>query len=181
MLEISGTVNLPEIQGELIELKLTLPNGDVDELRTTVTSTNEFQTVLNEVWVSGEYHLELSFQDTEIADLVFAIGLHSTESLISALDCPTDVCASVSSDTIDDSASAPILIEVEGIFENIDSDETFDIVIIRPDNTSVELSATLAGTDHLTQAFHAEEWMEGIYTVAVSYDDKQISATSFRK
>ena len=181
MLQISGTVNLSEIPGELIELKLTHPNGDVDELRTTVTSTNEFQTVLNEVWISGEYHLEASFEDIDVVDLTFAIGLHSSESLITALDCPTNVCASISSETIDENASAPIMIEVRGIFENVDSDETFDIVIIRPDNTSVELSATLAGEDHLTQVFHAEKWMDGIYTVTVSYDGKQISATSFRK
>lgn len=181
MLEILGTANLPNIQGELVELKLTLPNGDVDELRTTVTSSKQFQTVLSKVWVPGEYHLEVSFEGSEIVDLVFAIGLHSSESLITALDCPTAVCASISSDTIDDSTSAPIMIEVDGIFENIGSNKDFDIVIVRPDNTSIELSTTLIGTDHLKQVFHAEEWMKGIYTVAVIYDDKQISATSFRK
>jgi len=159
MFEISGTAKLPEIQGELVQLKLTLPNVDVNELRTTVTSSNEFQTVLNEEWFPVEYNLELSFENTEIADLVFSIGLHSSMSLLSALDCPTDVCASVYSETIDDSVSALILIEIQGIFENIDSDEIF-VVIVRPDNTSVELSATLDDDDSLSQVFRAEEWME---------------------
>ena len=74
------------------------------------------------------------------------------------------------------------MITFTGDLENIDSSIPIDVKIIRPDNTSLELSATLlVSGEFKSPLVHSEEWIPGVYTVIVSYNGEQLSAASFRK
>ena len=111
--------------------------------------------------------------------MTFYIG-EITSDASSSDSCPTSNCASVESD--DELLSSPVMITIDGNFENIDSGIPIDVKIIRPDNTSVDLSATLTSAGEFeSPLIHSEQWIPGVYTVIVSYNGEQLSAASFRK
>ena len=71
---------------------------------------------------------------------------------------------------------------IDGDFEHLNSDVSLGVKIIRPDNTSVELSTILSASGEFDSPLvYSEEWITGVYTVIVSHHDDQLSAASFRK
>ena len=180
-LAISGTItrtSLDAISG-FVEMTLTRPNGDIEELTTVLTKSGIFDTILVESWISGDYTLHVSFEGNTISELTFYIG-EITSDVASVGNCPTNNCASIESDDV--LSVSPIMITIAGDFENIDSSIPIDVKIIRPDNTFVDLSATLSVSgDFESPLVHSEQWIPGVYTVIVSYNGEQLSAASFRK
>ena len=181
---LSGTVyntSLAAISG-LVEITFTRPNGDVDELTTILTKDGAFETILVESWLSGDYTLHASYNGNTISELTFFIGDKSsdTSDTSSTAQCQDANCVSVGSE--DKVLSSPIMIMIDGDFENLDSDISLDVKIIRPDNTSVELSTILSASGEFESPLvHSEEWITGVYTVIVSHYGDQLSAASFRK
>jgi hypothetical protein len=183
-LSISGTVystSLETLSG-LVEIIFTRPSGDIEELTTVLTKDGKFETILVESWVSGDYTLHASHEGNTISELTFFVGDKSSDgsSAASTTQCQDVNCVSVDSE--DKVLSSPIMIMIDGDFENVDSDISIDVKLIRPDNTSVELSTTLSASGEFKSPLvHSEEWISGVYTVIVSYHGDQLSAASFRK
>jgi hypothetical protein len=180
-LDISGTVyssSLEVISG-LVEITFTRPTGEIEELTTILTKDGHFDTILVESWVSGDYSLHASYNGNTISDLTFYIG-DKTADASSTTQCQDANCVSVGSE--DKVLSSPIMVIIDGDFENLDSDITIDVKIIRPDNTSVELTTVLSESGEFESPLvHSEEWITGVYTVIVSHYGDQLSAASFRK
>ena len=179
----TGTVygtSLEAISG-LVEITFTRPTGEIEELTTILTKDGKFSTILVESWISGDYTLHASYDGNTISELNFFIGdKSSTNSSASTAQCQDANCVSVDSE--DKILSSPIMIMIDGDFENVDSDIPIDVKIIRPDNTSVELSTVLSASGEFESPLvHSEEWISGVYTVIVSYHGDQLSAASFRK
>ena len=182
-LDISGTVystSLEALSG-LVEITFTRPSGDIEELTTILTKDGKFSTILVESWMSGDYTLHASYNGNTISELTFFIGDKSSDvDTSSTTQCQDVNCVSVDSE--DAILSSPIMITIAGDFENIDSGVSLDVKLIRPDNTSVDLSAILSSSGEFdSPLIHSEEWMAGVYTVIVSYHGDQLSAASFRK
>ena len=180
-LNIFGTVTRTTLEGisNLVEMTLTRPDGHLEQLTTILTKDGNYETILVESWVSGDYTLHVSHEGNTISELTFYIG-EITSDASSSDSCPTSNCASVESD--DELLSSPVMITIDGNFENIDSGIPIDVKIIRPDNTSVDLSATLTSAGEFeSPLIHSEQWIPGVYTVIVSYNGEQLSAASFRK
>jgi len=180
-LSISGTItrNSLDAIGNLVEMTLIRPNGDIEEITTILTKSGVFETILIESWLSGDYTLHVGHDGNTISELTFYIGEIKSDTS-STTSCPTSNCASVESD--DELLSSPIMITIAGDFENIDSSIPIDVKIIRPDNTSVDLSGTLSASGEFeSPVIHSEQWIPGVYTVIVSYNGEQLSAASFRK
>ena len=183
-LSISGTVystSLDALSG-LVEIILTRPSGDIEELTTVLTKDGKFETILVESWISGDYTLHASHNGNTISELIFFIGdISSVDSSdASTTQCQDVNCVSVGSE--DKVLSSPIMIMIDGDFENVHSDISIDVKLIRPDNTSVELSTILSMSGEFESPLvHSEEWISGVYTVIVSYHGDQLSAASFRK
>ena len=182
-LDISGTVystSLEAISG-LVEITFTRPSGDIEELTTILTKDGAFDTILVESWISGDYTLHASYDGNTISELTFFIGDKLSDiDTSSTTQCQDVNCVSVDSE--DAILSSPIMIMIDGDFENVDSDISLDVKLIRPDNTSVELSTTLSASGEFESPLvHSEEWISGVYTVIVSYHGDQLSAASFRK
>jgi len=156
-LHISGTITRSSLDaiGNIIEMTLLRPNGDIEELTTILTKSGVYDTILVESWLSGDYTLDVTHDGNTISELTFYIG-EITSDTSSATVCPTSNCVSVESD--DDVLSSPIMIVIFGDFENVDTGITIDVKIIRPDNTSVELSGTLSATGEFkSPVVHSEE------------------------
>jgi len=181
-LSISGTVyssSLEALDG-LVKITFTKPTGEIVELSTLVTKEGIFDTILVESWVSGDYSLHASYEGNTIADLTFFIGEKTSDSSSSTTQCQDANCVSVDSE--DKVLSSPIMILIDGDFENLDSDVTIDVRIVRPDNTSVDLTTVLSASGEFESPLvHSEEWISGVYTVIVSHHGDQLSAASFRK
>jgi len=160
-------------------MTLIRPNGDLEEITTIMTKSGVFETILVESWLSGDYTLHVGHDGNTISELNFYIGEIKSDTT-STTSCPTSNCASIESD--DEFLSSPIMITISGDFENIDSGIPIDVKIIRPDNTSVDLSGTLSASGEFESPLvHSEQWIPGVYTVIVSYNGEQLSAASFRK
>ena len=147
-----------------------------------VVEDGAFETILVESWLSGDYTLHASYNGNTISDLTFFIGdkPSDTSDTSSTAQCQDANCVSVGSE--DKVLSSPIMIMIDGDFENLDSDISLDVKIIRPDNTSVELSTILSASGEFESPLvHSEEWITGVYTVIVSHHGDQLSAASFRK
>ena len=180
-LDIFGTITRTTLEGisNLVEMTLVKPDGDIEELTTILTKDGNYETILIESWMSGDYTLHVSHEGNTVSELTFYIGEIKSDISTTA-DCPTSNCASVESD--DEILSSPIMITIAGDFENLDSSIPIDVKIIRPDNTSVALSATLSVSGEFeSPVVHSEQWIPGVYTVIVSYIGDQLSAASFRK
>ena len=183
-LDISGTVystSLDAISG-LVEITFTRPTGDIDELTTILTKDGAFETILVESWISGDYTLHASYNGNTISKLSFFIGDKSSDAsdTSSTAQCQDANCISVSPD--DKVLSSPIMIMIDGDFEHLNSDVSLGVKIIRPDNTSVELSTILSASGEFDSPLvYSEEWITGVYTVIVSHHGDQLSAASFRK
>ena len=180
-LSISGIITSSSLEAisNLVEMTLIRPNGDIEEITTILTKSGVYETILVESWLSGDYTLHVGHNGNTVSELTFYVG-DITSDATSTPDCPTSNCASVESD--DEILSSPIMITIAGDFENLDSSIPIDVKIIRPDNTSVELSATLSTSGEFeSPVIHSEQWMPGVYTVIVSYSGDQLSAASFRK
>ncbi len=165
-------------RGKLVVITLTKPNGAIEELSTVVTKDGTFDTILVESWIPGDYTLHASYAGNTIAKLTFFIGDKSTSTSQAA--CPTANCVSVESEP-DKVLSAPVMIKLSGNFENIKTDIPIEITIVRPDNTTIELSSTLSPSGEFEPVIHSEQWIKGVHTVIVSYQGEQISAASFRR
>lgn len=180
-LDISGTVNtvISGVDATLVEITLTNPDGDIEELSTLVTKQGEFHTLLVESWLTGEYTLHASYGGNPISDLTFFIGEKSTaDDTIST--CPTSDCVSIES--ADEVLTSSIMVIFTGDVENTDTSIQIDVKIVRPDNTSIELSSMLSTSGELeSPIILSEQWISGVYTVIVSYGGDQLSAASFRK
>ncbi len=183
-LEMSGTVGESLLNQEslgLIEITLIRPTGDIEKISTLITSDGIFETILIESWLSGDYTVEASYNDNIIAELTFFIGDRTTSD-VTPIACPTSDCVSIESEPEDEISNAPIMIVFTGDVENVDTSILLEFTIVRPDNTSFDLTALLSNTGELeSQLIHSESWMSGVYTVIVSYHGEQLSAASFRK
>ena len=130
-----------------------------------VVEDGAFETILVESWLSGDYTLHASYNGNTISDLTFFIGdkPSDTSDTSSTAQCQDANCVSVGSE--DKVLSSPIMIMIDGDFENLDSDISLDVKIIRPDNTSVELSTILSASGEFESPLvHSEEWITGVYT-----------------
>ena len=180
-LSISGTITKTTLEaiGNLVEMTLIGPSGDIEEITTILTKSGVYETILVESWMSGDYVLHVGHDGNTISELTFYIGDIKSDAA-STTSCPTSNCVSVESD--DKLLSSPIMVMITGDFKNIDSSIPINVKIIRPDNTSVELSATLfVSGEFKSPVVHSEQWIPGVYTVIVSYGGDQLSAASFRK
>ena len=164
----------------MVEMTLIRPDGNIEELTTILTKDGDYETILVESWLSGDYTLHVSHEGNIVSELTFYIGDIKSDTT-SAASCPTSNCISLESDD-DALLSSPIMITIAGDFDNLDSSIPIDVKIIRPDNTSVELSAILSTSGEFeSPVVHSEEWITGVYTVLVSHSGDQLSAASFRK
>ena len=147
-----------------------------------VVEDGAFETILVESWLSGDYTLHASYNGNTISKLSFFIGDKSSDAsdTSSTAQCQDANCISVSPD--DKVLSSPIMIMIDGDFEHLNSDVSLGVKIIRPDNTSVELSTILSASGEFDSPLvYSEEWITGVYTVIVSHHGDQLSAASFRK
>jgi len=180
-LSISGTITRSSLDaiGNLVEITLIRPSGDIEDVTTILTKFGVFENIFVESWLSGDYTLHVGHDGNTISELTFYIGDVKSD-ITSTASCPISNCVSVETD--DKLLSSSIMITIAGDFENLDLSIPIDVKIIRPDNTLVYLSATLSISGEFeSSVIHSEQWIPGVYTVIVSYNGDQLSTISFRK
>lgn len=184
----SGHVNFDDSRGGFVELSMTRPNGEIDLIKTLVTKDGLFETQLLESWQTGEYLIDAKYGSSEIGSIVFYLG--ETTDDIPDDSCGADNCVSIqpTSDVVESEVFAtvdwynPIIVDVSGTVAEFDKGGVVEVMIVKPDNSVAELEIKPSSTGEFNvPALYNERWLDGVYTIIITYQDEEISRATFSR